>query len=723
MPVTRRTLGEPVKDFRLSSVVCALGLVLGALPAGAVVTATWSIETYPQWDAGDATSAFITSAGELRPGWDTKRTTLEGDAVWSSLRLADGSVLLGSDAGGAIFRLAGDASKKLVTLPGAIAVVALTQTTDGTVWAGAMPGNKLWKIDVAAGKATPTAPLGKDKDVETVWSLTAIGNTVYAGTGPSGKLFAVTNGVAKEVFDTDDKRITALTVTSDGAVWLGTSDRALVFRFDPKLGKARAMADFAGNEVGSLAAFRDGVVAAANDLAEQAPPTGKTPAQVEAAEKPNAAKGQAAKPPEVGTKPGADKEPLPVTDLGRKGAKKGKGALFRIGKDGRLDQLHALTQTYITSIAISPDGAIYAAAADKGRIYMVDTDDSVATAFDVDERSVSQLWFDKNLLSFTTDDAAAAYRSTGRASQARYLSDVLDAKAVSQFGKLTWVATGKVKLETRSGNTAKPGVGWSEWQAPSQIGKLGGGNEGGKIASPAGRYLQFRVALEDDAARVRRVTSYYVPQNQPTTVTDVSVEPQTKESLPTLKDSAAKPRSPILKIKWKIENPDGDDTTYALEARRDGEANWRPIQTGKTPLTQTSWEWNTETYPDGWYRVRVTASDAAANSPDRALTSSQSTTMFAVDNTRPVIDVLAVTYPRAQARATDALSTIGEMAFSVDDGPWQLGASADGLFDDLTEDLRIELPTGLPRGTHTLAVRVADAAGNVGSTSTTFVVK
>jgi len=718
-----RTSGGPVKDFRLSSVVCALGLGLCALPAGAVVTATWSVETYPQWDAGDATSAFITSAGELRPGWDTKRTALEGDAVWSSLRLADGSVLLGSDAGGAIFRLAGDAAKKLVNLPGAIAVVSLAQTADGTVWAGAMPGNKLWKIDVAAGKATPTAPLGKDKDVETVWSLVAVGNTVYAGTGPSGKLFAVTGGAAKEVFDTKDKRITALTVTSDGAVWLGTSDRALVFRFDPKLGKARAMADFAGNEVGSLAAFRDGVVAAANDLAEQPPPTGKTPAQVEAAEKPTAAKGQVAKPPEVGSKPGADKEAVTVTDLGRKGAKKGKGALFRIGKDGRLDQLHALTQTYITSIAIGPDGAIYAGAADKGRIYMVDPDDSVATAFDVDERAVSQLWFDKNLLSFTTDDAAAAYRSTGRASQARYLSDVLDAKAVSQFGKLTWTATGKVKLETRSGNTAKPGVGWSEWQAPSQIGKLGGGNEGGKIGSPAGRYLQFRVALEDEAARVRRVTSYYVPQNQPTTVTDISVEPASKESLPTLKDSAAKPRSPILKIKWKIENPDGDDTTYTLEARRDGEANWRPIQTGKAPLTQTSWEWNTETYPDGWYRLRVTASDAAANSPDRALTSSQSTTMFAIDNTRPVIDAMTVTYPRAQARAIDALSTIGEMAFSVDDGPWQLGASADGLFDDLTEDLRIELPTGLPRGTHTLAVRVADAAGNVGSTSTTFVVK
>ncbi len=713
-----------MKATRLSFVAGALAVGAMALPADAVVTATWTIETYPQFDAGDATSAFITSTGELRPGWDTRRTALEGDAVWSALKLADGSVLLGSDAGGAIFRAAGDAPKKLVAIPGAIAVVSLAQTSDGQVWAGAMPGNKLWKIDVNGGKATPGPTLGKDaKDVETIWALAAAGDTVYAGTGPSGKLFAIKGGTAREVFDTDDKRITALTVTTDGAVWLGTSDRALVFRYDPKDGKARAMADFAGNEVSSLAPYRDGIVAAANDLAEAPAPAGKTSAQVEGAEKPNAAKGQPAKVPDVGTRPGADKDPPAVTDLGRKGAKKGKGALFRIGADGRLDQLHALTQTYFTAIAIGTDGAVYAGAADKGRIYMVDADGAVATAFDVDERSVSQVWSEKGGIAFATDDTAAVYRTTGRAGQARYMSDVLDAKAVSRFGKLTWISQGKVKVDTRSGNTAKPGVGWSDWQPPAQIGKLGGGNEGGKIASPPGRYLQFRIALEDDAARVRRVTTYYVPQNQATAVQEVTVELAAKESLPTLKDSAAKPRSPVMKLKWKVENPDSDDTTYMLEARRDGEANWRPISTGKGPLTATTWDWNTETYPDGWYRVRVTASDAAANSPDRALTTSQTTTLFAIDNTRPGIENLTVTYPKAHARASDALGTIGEMAFSVDDGPWQLGTTADGLYDDATEDLRIDLPTGLARGTHTLAVRVADASGNVGSTSTTFVIK
>jgi hypothetical protein len=706
-----------VKAIRLSSAVLLAGGMLFVRSADAVVTATWSVETYQQFDAGDATSAFITSAGELRPGWDTKRTALEGDAIWASLR-TDDSVLLGSDIGGAVYKLSGDSNKKFATIPGAIAVVALAQTADRSVWAGAMPGNKIYKIE-KDGKVTPGPAL---KDVETVWSLTAVGNTVYAGTGPSGKLFAITGGTVKEVFDTDDKRITALTTTSDGAVWFGTSERALVFRYDPKDGKARAMADFAGNEVSAIVAYRDGVVAAANDLADTPAAVGKTATQVETAEKPTASKGQATKLPDAGTKPGADKDPPAVTDLGRKGAKKGKGALFRIGADGRLDQLHALTATYFTALAVSSD-AVYAGAADKGRVYMVDPDGSVATAFDVDERSVSQLWFDKNLIGFATDDAAAAYRATGRASQARYVSDTLDAKAVSRFGKLAWVSQGKVKLETRSGNTAKPGVGWSEWQAPGQITKLGGGSDGGKILSPAGRYLQWRVSLEDDAARLRRVTSYYVPQNQATQLQEVTVELATKESLPTMKDSAAKPRSPVLKVKWKIENPDSDDTTYTLEARRDGEANWRPVATGKTPLTATTWEWNTETYPDGWYRVRVTASDAAANSPDRALTSSATSTMFPIDNQRPAIAGLTVAYPKATARASDGISTISEMAFSVDDGPWQLGTTSDGLYDDQTEDLRIDLPANLQRGTHTLAVRVADSAGNVGSTSATFVIK
>ena len=320
---------------------------------------------------------------------------------------------------------------------------------------------------------------------------------------------------------------------------------------------------------------------------------------------------------------------------------------------------------------------VYAGAADKGRVYMVDTDGSVATAFDVDERSVSQVWFDHGLLGFATDDAAAMYRATGRASQAKYVSDVLDAKAVSRFGKLR----GRRAARSSSRRAA------ATPRSPASAGANGRRRRRSRrsaAAATAARSRARRAATCSSAsrskhdARVHRVMTYYQPQNLPTDVQEVTVELGDERDHADAQRFGRQATQPGVRVKWKIENPDGDDTTYTLEARRDGEANWRPIATGKTPLTATTWEWNTETYPDGWYKVRVTSSDAAANSPDRALTSTATSTMFAIDNTRPAIDDLKIIYPRATARARDALSTIAEMAYSVDDGPWQLGTTSDG---------------------------------------------
>jgi hypothetical protein len=457
-------------------------------------------------------------------------------------------------------------------------------------------------------------------------------------------------------------------------------------------------------------------------LAEGGSVARKSAASIDAAEKPSAPKGQAPKMPDVGSKPGADKDTPGVADTQRKGARKGKGALFRIDRDGRLEQLHALTQTYFTSIAVSPDGAIYAGAADKGRVYLVEPDDSVATAFDVDERAVAQVFWDGKQLAFTTDDTAALYRATNKASGAKYVSEVYDAKGPAQWGRLLWQGQGKLVLETRSGNTAKPGVGWSAWAAPAKISTGGGATTGGTIASPPGRYLQFRASLPDDGA-LRRVTTYFLPQNTATAIEEITIEPASKESQPTLKEAGGKPRSPTLRVKWKTENPDGDDTAYQLAVRRDGDADWRMLQLGKPPFTSTSFEWNTETFADGWYRLRVTSSDATANSPDRALESNRTSALFVIDNTPPVIEGLSVKSGRADAKISDALSVVTEVAFSVDDEPWRLGTTIDGIFDGETEGLRLDVPTGMAKGTHTLSIRAADAAGNVAASTTTFVVR
>ena len=103
--------------------------------------------------------------------------------------------------------------------------------------------------------------------------------------------------------------------------------------------------------------------------------------------------------------------------------------------------------------------------------------------------------------------------------------------------------------------------------------------------------------------------------------------------------------------------------------------------------------------------------------------SSKTTPLFVVDNERPRINGLSARYPQASARATDAMTAISAAAFSIDDGPWMLGGPTDEIFDDQSEFLQFTLPSGLASGSHSLSIRVMDRAGNIGSTTTSFLVK
>lgn len=710
-------------SHRAAGAAAAALLLLLGLPAAAVVTSTWAVDDYGDFDDGEAENAFITSLGEVRPGWKTSETALEFTGAWAAVEGEGGAIYIGSDDDGAVYAARKNKVEKLTAIDGAYAVVSLA--LDGnTLYAGTMPAGEVWKIDTRSGKA---ARLAKLDDVETVWTLALSkdGRTLYAGTGPNGVLHAIDarSGKARAVFQTEDKRIVSLVATSDGAVWLGTSDQALVFRYDPKRERARAIADFSGNEVSALAEYRGGVIAAANDLEPPSTSGVKTKEAIDKAKK-DKEPGHKAKMPDEGSKPGADEETPSGAQIKRKGARKGKGALFRVQGDGQLTQLHALTSTYFTSLAVAGDGSVFAGAADEGRIYLIDTDDSVSTAFDVDQRLISQiLWSEARGLSFTTGDAATLYRTAGRADDATYTSKVFDAKAPARFGSLSWRATGKARVQTRSGNTAEPGIGWSEWQAPGEVARAGGGRFRGKVQSPPGRYFQYRVLLSEGGT-LHRSELYYLPHNRATRVTSIEVgEPQAGGSkLVTMQAGAAKPRSPVRKIEWEVDNADGDDTVYHLAVRREGEVRWRPLRSAGKPITGTEYEWNTETFPDGYYRLRVTASDARANASERVLESSMTTPIFAIDNDKPALSGLSIRYPYATARATDSMSVVAEMAYSIDDGPWLVGGTRDGLFDDTTEMLRIELPRNLEPGVHTLAIRVADAAGNIGSASATFAV-
>ena len=75
------------------------------------------------------------------------------------------------------------------------------------------------------------------------------------------------------------------------------------------------------------------------------------------------------------------------------------------------------------------------------------------------------------------------------------LSSVFDSGKASVWGSASWTANmpagTTLIVETRSGSTATPDPSWSNWQAVTN---------GGTVASPAARYLQYRLTLASTAA-------------------------------------------------------------------------------------------------------------------------------------------------------------------------------------------------------------------------------
>jgi hypothetical protein len=352
-------------------------------------------------------------------------------------------------------------------------------------------------------------------------------------------------------------------------------------------------------------------------------------------------------------------------------------------------------------------------------VYLIRPDRTVITAFDLPERQVLALSMSGPERVLGTGDAGAVYKlSNEPPKDANYLSKVFDAQFPSRWGNMRWSGAGALTIQTRSGNTSKPDKTWSTWQAPPRVERASDGSVG-RVASPEARYLQVRVGFGGNKTALRDLTIYYQPQNQRPRVTEITVGDELK-----IRTAATrgKPRSPLVKLHWKVENPDDDELVYRLWFREENEQNWKPLG-GPEPLTRTDYEWNTEPIPDGNYLVKVVVSDERANPKEEALEHSLVSSPFLVDNKKPELLDVKVVGNLFTGRAQDSFSPISELAYSVDGGEWQPFAPRDGIFDDPVEEFSVKLPDKLAPGAHSLAVRAVDAADNVGAVQTTFRVK
>jgi hypothetical protein len=115
---------------------------------------------------------------------------------------------------------------------------------------------------------------------------------------------------------------------------------------------------------------------------------------------------------------------------------------------------------------------------------------------------------------------------------------------------------------------------------------------------------------------------------------------------------------------------------------------------------------DTTSLPDGWYRFRLTATDAPQN-PEGSLETTRLSRWFAVDNTPPRIELMR-DGAMWTATVTDELSPITRAEWSRDGERWQALAPADGLLDGRRE--RFDFPA--EDSGHLIVVRVVDRHHN-----------
>jgi hypothetical protein len=222
---------------------------------------------------------------------------------------------------------------------------------------------------------------------------------------------------------------------------------------------------------------------------------------------------------------------------------------------------------------------------------------------------------------------------------------------------------------------------------------------------------------------LRDVFAYYLPQNQRARITEVTLADAPLATAPSgaggatgsvPATSSARSHSPLLKLRWKVENPDNDELIYRLWFRQEKESVWRPLG-GPDPLSKPEYDWNTDSVPDGRYLIRVWASDEKVTAKDQALDFTFDSPSLLVDNNRPTIADLKAALPLLTGRAYDAASVISQIEYSIDGNDWRPASPDDGLLDETSENFSIRLPPTLSAGPHIVNVRAWDCTDNVGS--------
>ncbi len=720
-------------------IICVASAATLAACAWAGQTRTWVEADYSDFEKGILKNLSLRSDGRLSLGPQFTEVFDSSSAyLWTLARDSKGNLYAGGGPGAKLYRISPTGEKKTLREFDAVEIHAIAIDSKDRVYAATAPDGKIYRIS-SDGKPE----VFYDPKAKYIWALAFDGNgNLFVATGDTGEVHRVTpDGEGSVFFKCEETHVRSMVVDARGNLIIGTEPNGLVMRISPA-GEGFVLYEMGKREVTALAVAADGSVYAAGVGTKAAAPPAPAPPSTP----------PPAPPPVQPAAPGTahtPSQPAPSLASGSVTAIPGGSDLYRIHPDGYPEKIWSHAHDIAYSIALDANGRPILGTGNKGFIYRIDSEALYTVLVSATPTQVTGL---------VSAPGARFYAVTGNVGKIYQLgpglehegsleSEVFDAGMFSQWGRLSFKGAakgGSIAIETRSGNLDRPQKNWSAWSGPITS------EDGARIPSPAARFLQWKATLSLDSAakppdspQLDEVEVAYLPRNVAPRVTEIEITPANYKfpppsssaastpaplSLPPLGKHNPAPASPAVEAgtstpamqyskgaigaRWNAIDDNGDTLTYTVEIRGLHESEWKLL---KDKVKEKYISWDSTAFPDGEYRIRVTASDLPSNTREDALTGQLESDAFTIDNTPPRIMGLAGARSgnRIQVRwhAADTLSIITKAEYSVDGGEWMVVDPVTRLSDSRELDYDLALPD-MPPGEHTIAVRVADECDN-----------
>jgi len=710
----------------LVMMVCLAQVLLGVVPQ------KWEIRSKDDFLKGKFDGVSVSDEGLL--SLSPKEEEIQGPAeefYLSLLVTQAGEIFLGTGHGGKIYKISKTGSADLYFQVPEMDVTCLAQDRKGNLYAGTSPNGKIYKITEKDKGEAFFNPMEKY-----IWDLVHVDKGVLlAAVGENGGIYEINaDGEGRLILKTEDNHFLCLREDLNGDILAGTGGKGRVYRLSRgRLTSLLFESPF--EEIKSIALDKEGnVFVAASGRAVTLKEEAELPVRIRAATEVSI------------TVTPTSAQPKEITSLGQKEP----SALFKLNPQGIAEKLWESEDELIYSLLWKDEEKeLFFGTGDRGRLYSVNGDNKISLLIQKNSAQVYGLLpFGSKTYVLSNNPSSLTAIYPDQVLNGEYLSEAIDAYTISSWGMVEWeaeVPSGcNLQLQTRSGNSSRPNATWSDWSPPYQK------KEGEKILSPKARYLQFKVMLKSQSGKtspsLQKISLIYLQTNLAPKITRLTLLPANQVFLkPPIQEETIwgidedyseqakdkdkekafivpkkEERKGFQTVTWDSADENGDGLLYSILIKKEDEAEWRVL---KENWTEQIYAFDTLSFPDGVYLLKVTASDLPSNPPGMQLRAEKISRPMIIDNSLPVITNFKADRDKTKLvvsfSAEDSVSSIKEVKYLIRPDEWKTIFPLDGICDSRQESFKITviLPSQFD---DMITVKVTDSHGNIGVHRATF---